>query len=180
MYTQKLHAGSPFPAINATLLNGDVITLSDIDSNTNLDWKLVVIYRGKHCPLCTKYLNELENHAAALRDLGVDIIAASADSHAQLASHLEKLTVSFPLAYGLTEAQLKELGLYISTPRSAQETDHSFAEPGLFIINQEGNIQVVDISNNPFVRPSLPELVSGIQWIRNPNNNYPIRGTFSD
>ena len=72
---------------------------------------------------------------------------------------------------------MKQLGLYISIPRSEKETDHNFAEPGMFIVNQDGNIQVVDISNNPFVRPEIDTLLSGLQWIRNPENNYPIRGT---
>lgn len=73
---------------------------------------------------------------------------------------------------------MKELGVYISHPRSAQETDHLFPEPGLFIINDKGQVQVVDISNNPFVRPALNQLVSGLAWIKNPENNYPIRGTY--
>ena len=71
---------------------------------------------------------------------------------------------------------MKQLGLYISHPRSAEETDHPFAEPGLFVINDSGTVQVVDISNNPFVRPELEALTSGLAWIR--KNTYPIRGTF--
>lgn len=66
---------------------------------------------------------------------------------------------------------------HISQPRSEQETDHNFAEPGLFVVNQDVKLHVVDISNNPFVRPELSKLVSGLKWIRNPDNNYPIRGT---
>lgn len=71
---------------------------------------------------------------------------------------------------------MKSLGLYISHPRSEQETDHPFAEPGLYVINEHGTLQVVDISNNPFVRPDLENLVSGLEWIR--KNDYPIRGTY--
>ena len=71
---------------------------------------------------------------------------------------------------------MKDLGLYISHPRSPEETDHPFAEPGVFVINESGTVQVVDISNNPFVRPSLKSLVSGLGWIR--SNTYPIRGTY--
>ncbi|GAA4649730.1 hypothetical protein GCM10023116_20100 [Kistimonas scapharcae] len=87
--------------------------------------------------------------------------------------------MSFPLAYGLSLEAMKTLCLYISVPRSEQETDHNFAEPGLFVVNEEGNIQVIDISNNPFVRPDLEALASGLEWIRNPENHYPIRGTYS-
>lgn len=177
MFTNKLHAGSAFPSMNATLLSGDSVSLATPQDGH--DWKMVVVYRGRHCPMCTKYLNELEHHRKALSADGVDIIAVSGDSKDQLESHMEKLEVTYPLAYGLTQDQMQALGLYISIPRSEQETDHNFAEPGLFIINQDGNIQVVDISNNPFVRPNLKQLVSGINWIRDPKNNYPIRGTFS-
>lgn len=177
MYTNKLHAGSQFPDIRATLLSGESVVLAE--PGNGADWKLVIVYRGRHCPLCTRYLNELEGHINDLKAIGVDTIAVSGDSRKQLESHLEKLDVDFPLAYGLTQEQMQQLGLYISVPRSEQETDHNFSEPGLFVVNQDGNVQVVDISNNPFVRPNLESFVSGIKWIRDPNNNYPIRGTFS-
>ena len=175
MYTNKLHPGSQFPEIKATLLSGEVVDLGKPVNGA--DWRMVVVYRGRHCPLCTNYLNELEQYVDELKNTGVDIIAISADSKSQLEEQLQKLTVSFPFAYGLTEDQMQTLGLYISVPRSEQETDHNFSEPGLFVINEHGNVQVVDIANNPFVRPNLKELVSGIQWIRNPDNHYPIRGT---
>jgi len=175
-YTDKLHAGSAFPELSATLLDGEQVQLGK--PNNGADWQLVVIYRGRHCPLCTKYLNQLESFKESLLATGVDLIAVSGDSKEQLESHLTQLEVSFPLAFGLTVEQMQELGLYISDPRSPQETDHPFAEPGLFVVNAEGDIQVVDISNNPFVRPELQALVNGLGWIRNPDNNYPIRGMY--
>jgi len=173
-YTNKLHAGSTFPHLNVTLLSGEQVALGKPQNGA--DWQLVVVYRGRHCPLCTKYLNQLEAYKEALLATGVDLIAVSGDSKTQLESHLAQLDVSFPLAYGLTVEQMQKLGLYISDPRSAQETDHAFAEPGIFVVNQQGKIQVVDTSNNPFVRPELQALVNGLGWIRNPDNNYPIRG----
>ncbi|WP_206020088.1 hypothetical protein [Pseudomaricurvus alkylphenolicus] len=41
-----------------------------------------------------------------------------------------------------------------------------------------GKVQLVDISNAPFVRPDLQSLVKGLAFIRNPENNYPVRGTY--
>ena len=131
-----------------------------------------------YCPLCTKYLNNLETHKQGLLDSGVDLIAISADTKSQLAGFMEKLEVSFPICYGLTIAQMQELGLYISTPRSEKETDHPFPEPGVFVINEKGQVQIAEISNNPFVRPELETLASGIAWIKNPENDYPIGGTY--
>ncbi len=177
MRTDKLHPGAPFPDITATLPSGEEVSLATPTGDA--DWKLVLVYRGRHCPICTNYLNELESYVDELKQTGVDVIAVSGDSPRQLAAHMTKLSVSFPIAHSLSEQNMKQLGLYISQPRSEQETDHNFAEPGLFVINQEGNLHVVDISNNPFVRPELSRLVAGLKWIRNPDNNYPIRGTFN-
>ncbi|OEF28178.1 peroxiredoxin-like family protein [Vibrio rumoiensis] len=174
-YSVKLKAGDDFPVLESTLFDGSTVTLGK--PNGDATWQAVVVYRGKHCPLCTKYLNELESHKQALADLGIDVVAVSADSKAQLEEHLQKLEVSFPIAYGLTEDQMKTLGLYISSPRSEQETDHNFAEPGLFIVNEKGQVQVIDISNMPFTRPELGTLLHGLAFIRNPEANYPIRGT---
>ncbi len=176
MKTDKLHAGAPFPELLATDPDGARV---DIGKPTgSADWQMVVVYRGRHCPLCTKFLNNLAGFRQRLLDIGIDIAAASADSLEQLEDHKERLDVNFPLFHGLTQEQLLELGLYISIPRSEQETDHNFAEPGLFVINSDGEVQVVDLSNNPFARPDLEVLVSGLEWIRKPENNYPIRGTF--
>jgi len=70
---------------------------------------------------------------------------------------------------------MNTLGLYISEPRSEKETDHPFAEPGVFVVNADGEIQIVDISNAPFARPELEALANGLAFIR--KNDYPIRGT---
>lgn len=173
----KIEAGAKFPNMTALDLEGQRIEIGT--PSNGADWRMVVVYRGRHCPMCTKYLNKLEDHREKLRETGIDLVAVSADSEAQLRSHLEKLDVNFPLLYGLSVEQMQQLGLYISHPRSPKETDHPFAEPGLFVVNQEGQVQVVDLSNNPFVRPALDQLESGLAWIRNPENNYPIRGTFA-
>lgn len=178
MTSEKLHAGSRFPSVAVYNLRDELVDIAKPSGAT--DWQMVVVHRGQHCPMCTKFLNALAGFRQRLLDIGIDIAVVSADSKAQLQDHLQKLTINFPVYYGLTMQQMRTLGLYISLPRSAQETDHNFAEPGLFIVNEEGNLQVVDISNNPFSRPSLEILVSGLEWIRAPENNYPIRGTCSD
>lgn len=173
--TPKLHAGSKFPKIEVKDLDRNTIRLGKPIEGT--DWQMVVVYRGKHCPMCTKYLNKLESYKQRLFDNKVDLVAVSGDSKEQLEKHLQHLDISYQIYHSLSEEQMKMLGLYISVPRSEEETDHNFAEPGLFVVNEEGKLHVVDISNNPFVRPYAESLVSGLEWIRNPENNYPIRGT---
>lgn len=177
MTVTKLGAGDVFPALVATALDGTSRDLSRPEGDAT--WRMVVVYRGRHCPMCTRYLRALSPLVGDLAAIGVDVVAVSADSADQLRRHQEQLgePMAFPMFHGLTVEQMEALGLYISDPRSPQETDHPFAEPGLFVINGEGTLQVVDLSNNPFVRPELATLVRGLAWIRDPKNDYPIRGT---
>lgn len=177
MSNQKLQPGSVFPTIKLNTLDNQEVDLNA--KKEGCDWKLVVVYRGKHCPLCVKYLNTLEQHREALHALNVDVAAVSADREEQLREFSEKLDVNFPIHYGLTLEQMNTLGLYVSSPRSEQENDHLYPEPAIIVINGEGLVHIVSMSNNPFIRPEIGELVAGISWLKNPENNYPIRGTYS-
>lgn len=178
MYTQKMHPATTFPDINVTLSTGESVSLTSKEEGC--DWKMVVVFRGKHCPICTKYLNKLEDFKGRLREINIDLIAISGDSKQQLDEHLDELSITFPIACGLSQSDMKTLGLYISEPRSEKETDHNFSEPALFVLNENNKIHIAEIANAPFVRPDLEQLVSGLEFIRNPDNNYPIRGTFKE
>lgn len=173
MQAFKLVAGDEFPKLTVSNLNGGEIDLG-APSAPN-DWKLVVVYRGKHCPLCTKYLTQLNDFSARLAELKVDLVAVSADPIEKTREQMSTVNPNYTVGYGLSIEQMKSLGVYISDPRSPEETDRPFAEPGLFLINEKGTLQIVDISNAPFARPDLETLVGGIDFVR--SNDYPIRGT---
>lgn len=107
----KLSAGSNFPTMSANTLDGNTIALGR--THHDAIWQMIVVYRGQHCPLCTKFLNRLEEFKTRLLKIGLDIVAVSADSRAQVEAHKEKLTTSFPIAYGLTQVRCNNSG-YIS------------------------------------------------------------------
>jgi len=106
---------------------------------------------------------------------GIAVMAVSADSLEKAQADVAEQGWRFPVGYGLTTDQMRQLGLYISEPRSPQETDRPFAEPGVFVINPEGKVQIVDISNAPFARPDLAGILQGLKFVR--EKQYPIRGT---
>ncbi|NIA71383.1 redoxin family protein [Pelagibius litoralis] len=177
MTSQKLPAGLQFPGLVVPRLGGGSIALGKPEDG--LDWQMVVVYRGKHCPMCTTYLKEL----AALRDdyraVGVDVVAVSADPQDKASDQMVLVDPNYAVGYDLSVEQMHTLGLYVSNPRSEQETDRPFAEPGIFVVNAENRVQVTDISNAPFARPDLKTLLGGLRFIRSPENNYPIRGTLA-
>ncbi|MFK7838063.1 MAG: peroxiredoxin-like family protein [Sulfitobacter sp.] len=168
-----LEAGSAFPKMDVAAVDGGSLTLGA--PRGAHDWQLVVVYRGLHCPLCKKYLAQLDEMVSDFNALGVDVVAVSGDPEDKAQAMVAEKELSLAMGYGLSVAQMAALGLYISDPRSAQETDQPFPEPGLFVVNAQGNIQILDISNAPFARPDLASLLGGLKFVR--ANDYPVRGT---
>ncbi|MEO5595647.1 MAG: redoxin domain-containing protein [Lysobacteraceae bacterium] len=168
--SMKLAAGSTFPQ-----MSWPTVAHTDYAPAARDGWRAVVVYRGKHCPLCRKYLVELQQLQARAHELGVDVVAVSADPRDRAAAQVAESGLTFPVACELSVEQMKRLGLYVSAPRSPEETDRPFAEPGLFVINPQGNLQIIDVSNAPFARPALAQVFDGIELIQ--TKDYPIRGT---
>ena len=166
MSSRKIPAGSQFPAIKVSKLDGGDLTLGAPQDGH--DWQMVVVYRGKHCPMCTSYLKDLEVLLPQFHALGVDVVAVSADPETKASDQIALVQPSYPVGYDLSLDQMHDLGLYVSDPRSAEETDQPFAEPGIFVVNADGQVQVTDISNAPFARPDLKTLLGGLRFIRNP------------
>jgi len=135
----------------------------------------VVVYRGRHCPLCKAYLETLDGLLDELAAAGVSTLAVSADPKEKAEADVAEHGWRFPVGYALGIDQMRALGLYISQPTSSRETDRPFAEPGLFAINPQGKVHIVDISNAPFARPNLAGILDGIKYVQ--KKSYPIRGT---
>ena len=76
MTHSAISAGSQFPTLTVKNRDGVDVELGKISDDA--DWKMVVVYRGKHCPLCTKYLNLLESYKEKINANGVEIVAISA------------------------------------------------------------------------------------------------------
>ena len=168
----SLLAGQAFPKTNTEQLGGGTLSLGT--PSGDYDWQMVVVYRGLHCPICKRYLTQLETLAPKFNALGVEVVAVSGDPQDKAAAMAQETGFGQAMGFGLSVAQMAGLGLYISDPRSPKETDRPFPEPALFVINAKGQIQILDVSNAPFARPDLESLVGGIKFVR--ENDYPIRG----
>ncbi|MEM6987069.1 MAG: redoxin domain-containing protein [Pseudomonadota bacterium] len=170
MSSAKPRVGEPIGEITLARVGGGSITVG-----TTADrWTMLFVYRGTHCPRCKRFLNKLN---AVLQEWTavLDVVVASADSESQALADQQEHGWAFTLCHGLSEEQMRALGLYVSDPLSAEETDHRFAEPGAFGIRPDGSLMLVDISNGPAARPDLEELLDGMTF--NITNDRPVRGT---
>ncbi|MEI4264261.1 peroxiredoxin-like family protein [Roseovarius sp. D0-M9] len=170
MNDSKLLPAKPTPNMTLRTVDGSEVSLGGKGR-----WQVAVVYRGSHCPLCRKYLETLGELLEDFREAGIEVIAISGDPLERAKEEASEEGWQFPVACELSQDQMRQLGLYISEPRSPQETDRNFPEPGLFVTNPDGVLQIVDISNAPFSRPDLQGVLNGLKFIQ--EKDYPIRGT---
>ncbi len=164
-------AGHALPAVSVTLMDGSTIDVAKATGK----WRLFIVYRGKHCGRCTKYLNTLESMQGQWHDAGFDIVVTSADPEQKTADNVAANGWTFPMGHSLSEQDMHQLGLYVSDPLTPEENDRRFAEPGVYVLRDDGTVQIAAISNGPSARPDLAELLDGMVFTI--NNGKPARGT---
>jgi peroxiredoxin len=153
--------GTEFPPLPLALIDRGRVDLASLPG-----WRLLVIYRGRHCPACTKYLQTLSALHARFVALGVTVVAASSDPEARAAGEARDQAWPFHVAFDLDVAQMRALGLFVSAAAESEEADRPFAEPGLFLIEPSGVLRAIDVSNVPFSRPDLEQILEGIRSVQ--------------
>ena len=163
------------PTLIVPLLDGTEWSLANQQPK---NFTLIVFYRGLHCPICEKYLKQLEELIPQFEERGVNVIAISMDTEkrARLSRKnwgLEKLT----LGYQLSQSKAKEWGLYISEAIKPAEPDF-FSEPGLFLVDGNQEVYYSAVNSNPWGRPYLASFVKAVDYII--QSGYPARGEVID
>lgn len=135
---------------------------------------LLVAYRGLHCPICKTYLRDLNQKLSEFESLGVEAIAVSTDT----LERAERTKVEWDvghlsIAYGLTIAQARAWGLFISAGIKDGEPP-LFAEPGLFLIRPDQTLYAASIQTMPFARPSFSNVLAAVKFVT--EKDYPARG----
>lgn len=152
-----LDPNTQFPQIDVTLTSGGSVILSAQDGKA----KLVVVYRGQFCPFCLSTLQHVQSTNQ------INVVAVSADSVDVARNFAETSGLTFPIAAGLTEAQMRTLGLYISDPKGYQPQAHVFAEPAYFLLDADNSIRYLSYGSHPMGgRVNVDSLLAGINWVR--------------
>ena len=142
-------------------------------------FSMIVFYRGYHCPVCRKYLTELNGLATEFEKRGVTIFAASSDTEERARKSRDEWGLAnLTIGHGLAIDKAREWGLFISASRGltstgVEEPAH-FSEPGLFLVRPDGALYWADISTMPFARPHFAEITGAIDFVV--SKSYPAQG----
>ena len=171
-----LYPRQPVPSLDLPLVGGGTWSLAEQKPE---NFTMVVFYRGYHCPICSRYLGDLNRKANQFKEKGVNIIVASSDEEERgnLAKEewgLDQLYV----AYGVTFEKGREWGLFISTSigktgAGVIEPD-MFIEPGLYMVRPDGPLYFGTVQTMPFARPSFAEILKALGMVL--ERDYPARG----
>lgn len=170
----------PVPSLDVSTVGGGTWRLADQKPE---NFTFVVFYRGFHCPICSKYLGDLNSKAGELASRGVTPIVISSDGGERAAEAKEKWKLTdLPVGYGLDLDKAREWGLYISTGKGKTSTGVEepglFSEPGLFLVRPDGTLYFASVQTMPFARPSFGDILMALDFVI--NKDYPARGEVVD
>lgn len=179
MKPEPLMPRESVPALDLPLITGGRFILG-VAPGAAFD--LLVFYRGLHCPICTKYLLELERLEPGFRNRGVQVIAISSDGEDRTRQMAEKTKAAgVQYAYGLDLASARRWGLYISESRGKTsigvEEPPLFSEPGVFLVRPDGTLYYGAVQTMPFARPQFQDLLGAIDFAI--AKDYPARGEYA-
>lgn len=178
MSVSALVPRQPVPALSLALVGGGRFVLG-ADPAERFD--LIVFYRGLHCPICAKYLIELERLAPEFAKRGVAIVAASSDDAERAQAMATKVNAqSVRFGHGLSLASARQWGLYVSTSRGTTsigiEEPALFSEPGVFLVKPDATLYYGAVQTMPFARPAFQDLLGAIDFAI--AKDYPARGEY--
>ena len=143
---------------------------------------ILFFYRGKWCPVCSKYLNSFQDSLNIITDQGFNVVAITPESIENVEQTVKFHNLTFTVIYDCQEMIMKDFDVMFSVTKEYQqlilttlETDiaknngHDPAHlpvPATYIINRQGIITAVQFdpnyNNRASVKWMLQNLGSGL------------------
>lgn len=145
------------PAIEARLAGGGEWRLAE-EHPAKL--ALLVFYCGRHCPICRRWLGQLERLAPRFGEHGVGVIALSCDGRedAERAKRDWKLE-ALRVGYGVDPEDARKAGLFLTEDKGRLR-----CEPGIFAVKPEdGTLYAAWTQTQPHARPHFADVLSAIE-----------------
>ena len=173
---QPLIPRRPAPPLTVATAGGGTWRLADQKPR---HFTLIAFYRGLHCPICSRYLADLDGKVDEFAKRGVGAVAISSDAkdraeEAKAKWNLAKLT----LGYGLDLKVARNWGLYVSAGRGKTsigiEEPALFSEPALYLVRPDGTLYFGAVQTMPFARPHFADILGAVDFVI--AKDYPGRG----
>jgi len=139
---------------------------------------ILFFYRGKWCPVCSKYLNNYQDSIKILTDQGFNVVAITPESIENVEQTVKLHNISFTVIYDCQEKIMKDYDVMFNVTKDYQDKtlknlsvdvaknngrdEARLPVPATYIINREGIIVAVqfdpDYHNRATVKWMLKNL----------------------
>jgi peroxiredoxin len=152
-----LHNGDTFPALTIDAVGGRVISLPDDLAGS---FGVVLFYRGSWCPYCVAQLDRFARASDVLSELGIRLVALSADDEPAAAAMLEKHRLPFPVGYGADVGRIAAAtGAYTNDqPRHLQSTG--------FVLDPNGKVLTAVYSSGAIGRLVADDVAGFVRYVK--------------
>ena len=162
----------PMPEIEVPLVGGGTWKLSESAPD---NFTMVQIYRGLHCPICKRQLQELKTRADDIAKRGIAMVAISSDPQDRAEKSVAEWDIAdLNIGYGLELENALELGLFLSSGRPDTAEPDRFVEPALFLVRADNTLYFSSVQSMPFARPKLDDILGAVDFVL--AKDYPARG----
>lgn len=172
---QGLKVGDRAPGFSGYDQKGKLVESKKLLENGPL---VLFFYRGKWCPVCSRYLNSYQDSLSIISDLGVNIVAITPESIENVEQTVklhnitftviydcqEKIMADYDVMFNVTKAyQNKILSLY--SVDIAENNGHNpvhLPVPATYLINREGIIVAVQFDPDYENRASVKWMIKNL------------------
>jgi peroxiredoxin len=143
---------------------------------------VLFFYRGKWCPVCSKYLNDYQDSLNILTGMGVNVVAITPESIENVEQTVKLHNLSFTVVYDCQEQIMKDYDVMFNVTQAYQELIQKdltidiaknngrdkahLPVPATYIISRDGIIVAVqfdpDYNNRASVKWMIKNLASAL------------------
>lgn len=152
MNATTLAPGDPFPALSISLIGGSQMKLPQALAG---HFSVVLVFRGSWCPYCNAQLRAFERARDRFEQMGVRIVALSADDEAATRELVDKHRLSFPVGHSAdVEAVHAAVGSFVGPGRQHLESTG-------FVLDPDGRV-IVSVYSSGAIGRLVPDDVIGL------------------
>lgn len=154
-----LDNGDALPDLRLPSVSDGMVSLRDAIAGA---WSVVLFYRGNWCPFCNAQLAAFARRLPQLEQLGVHIIAISADNVDEARQTVDHNHIAFPVLYGADpHTTAATFGTHVATDEHGTYTNSSG-----FIVDPNGSIFLAVYSSGAIGRIVAEDALGMIKYLQ--------------
>jgi peroxiredoxin len=142
---------------------------------------VLFFYRGKWCPVCSKYLNDYQDSLNILTGMGVNVVAITPESIENVEQTVKLHNLSFTVVYDCQEQIMKDYNVMFNVTKDYQDNVMKYLTidiaknngrdaahlpvPATYIISREGTIVAIQFDPDYNNRASVKWMIKNLALV---------------